>query len=138
MLQVRLKNPSLILTPVSEGEKDVMDLESIYVLYRLPESDDINIGMMSPITRKYSPSLANVWHLDSATSYAFFYNGGASLEENASRFTDRPVYKVAPSDDRKVAGYSVLNATEENGLEISLEDVVDGDGPLTKRNTLTR
>lgn len=138
MLQVRLNNPSLILTPVSEGEKDVMSDESIYVLYKLPESEDINIGMMSSSVRKYSPGLANIWHLDSATSYAFFHNGGSGLEDNAHRLTDRPVYKIAPTDDRKVGGYSILNATEENGLGIALEDIVDEGFPITRDISRTK
>lgn len=42
------------------------------------------------------------------------------------RITDRPVYRVRPSDDRMVSGYDALNETPENGLRIWLEDVVDG------------
>ena len=99
--------------------------ERIYVLYRLPNSEGIHIGMMSSSMRKYFPSIANVQNLESATSLAFFYNGCSELESSASQITDRPVYKVRPSDDRMVYGYDVLNGTTENGLRIQLEDIVD-------------
>ena len=135
MVSVRLRNPDIILTPITDEEKkqfesDFMGDESIYVLYRLPNSEGIHIGMMSSSMRKYFPSTANVWNLDSATSLAFFYNGCSELESSASQITDRPVYIVRPSDDRMVSGYDVLNGTPENGLRIWLEDVVDGNYTL--------
>jgi len=131
MVSVRLKNPDIILTPITDEEKeqfenDFMGDEHIYVLYRLPNSEEIYIGMMSSSMRKYFPSIANIWNLSSATSMAFFYNGGSKLERIASQITDRPVYRVRPSDDRRVSGYDVLNGTLENGLGIRLEDMVDG------------
>ncbi len=131
MTSVRLRNPDIILTPITEEEKiqiesGFMGDESIYVLYRLPSSDAVEIGMMSSSMRKYFPATANVWYLDKATSKAFFYNGCFELEEEAEEVTDRPVYRVRSTDDRLVAGYDVLNGTPENGLNISLEDVVDG------------
>lgn len=129
MLEVRLNNPSLILTPISDVEQETMDDESMYVLYKLPESEDINVGMMSSSMRKYFPATANIWYLDRATALAFFHNGGRSLEESASRITDRPVYKIYPTDNRKVGAYSIINGTEENGLDIPLEDVVNGNYP---------
>ena len=135
MVSVRLRNPDIILTPITDEEKeqfekDFMGDESIYVLYRLPDSEGIHIGMMSSSMRKYFPANANVWNLDSATSMAFFYNGCSELENTASEITDRPVYRVRPSDDRMVSGYDVLNGTPENGLRVSLEDVVDGNYTL--------
>ena len=131
MVSVRLRNPDIILTPITDEEKalfekDFMGDESIYVLYRLPNSEGVHIGMMSSSMRKYFPTTANVWKLDNATSKAFFYNGCSELEKNALAITDRPVYRVRPSDDRMVSGYDVLNGTPENGLRIWLEDVVDG------------
>lgn len=131
MVSVRLRNPDIILTPITEEEKadierEFMGDESIYVLYKLPDSRDINIGMMSSSMRKYFSSTANVWNLDQATSMAFFYNGCSELERAAAEVKDRPVYRIRPSDDRKVAGYDVLNGTSENGLRVWLEDVVDG------------
>ncbi len=130
MVSVRLRNPDIILMPITDEEKqqfesDFMGDESIYVLYRLPNSEGIHIGMMSSSMRKYCPSIANVWYLDNATSLAFFYNGCLELESSTSQITDRPVYVVRPSDDRMVSGYDVLNGTPENGLRICLEDVVD-------------
>jgi hypothetical protein len=135
MVSVRLRNPDIILTPITneekiQFEKNFMGEESIYVLYRLPNSEGIHIGMMSSSMRKYFPSTANVWNIDSATSMAFFYNGCSELENNASQITDRPVYRVRPSDDRMVSSYDILNGTPENGLRIRLEDVVDGNYTL--------
>ena len=131
MVGVKLKNPDIILMPISNEEKEkyeneFMDDESIYVLYRLPDSEEIQIGMMSTSMKKYFPSTANVWQLDNATSRAFFYNVASDLEIGAMKITDRPVYRIRPSDDRTVAGYDVLNGTPENELRICLEDVVDG------------
>ena len=131
MVEVRLKNPDIILMPISDEEKEqyekeFMGDESIYVLYRLPDSEEIQIGMMSSSMRKYFPSTANVRQLDNATSKAFFYNGASDLEKKAMGITDRPVYRIRPSDNRTVDGYDVLNGTPENGLRVWLEDVVDG------------
>ena len=131
MVRVKLKNPDIILMPISNEEKEkyeneFMGDESIYVLYRLPDSEKIQIGMMSTSMRKYFPLTANVWKLDNATSRAFFYNGTSDLERSAMEITDRPVYRIRPSDDRTVIGYDVLNGTPENELRIWLEDVVDG------------
>lgn len=131
MLSVRLKNPDIILTPITEEEKtqiesEFMGDESIYVLYKLPDSDAMHIGMMSSSMREYFPGTANIWYLSEATSKAFFYNGCSELEEKAQGITDRPVYRVRPTDDRVVAGYDILNGTPDNGLRIFLEDVVDG------------
>ncbi len=74
--------------------------------------------------------MANVWQLDCATSKAYFYSGTSELREKAMEITDRPVYQIRPSDYRTVVGYDVLNGTVENGLKISLEDVVDGKNNL--------
>ena len=131
MVRVRLKNPDIILMPISDEdkeqyEKEFMGDESIYVLYRLPDSEEIQIGMMSSSMRKYFPSTANVWQLDNATSKAFFYNGASDLAKKAMGITDRPVYRIRPSDNRTVDDYDVLNGTPENGLRVWLEDVVDG------------
>ena len=131
MLSVRLRNPDIILTPINDEEKKQLESgfmgdESIYVLYRLPDLEGIHIGMMSSSMRKYAPSTANIWNLDRAISMAFFYNGCQELENNASQITDRPVYRIRPTDDRMVYGYDVLNTTFENELEIPLENVVDG------------
>lgn len=131
MVGVKLKNPDIILMPISNEEKEkyeneFMGDESIYVLYRLPDSEEIQIGMMSTSMKKYFPLTANVGQLDNATSRAFFYNGASDLERRAMEITDRPVYRIRPSDDRTVVGYDVLNGTPENELRIWLEDVVDG------------
>ena len=40
--------------------------------------------------------------------------------------TDRPVYRIRTTDGRTVAGYDVINGTNENGLRIWLDDVVEG------------
>lgn len=131
MISVRLKNPELVLTPITNGEfeaaqKEFMGDESIYVLYKLPTSGNIHIGMMSSSVRKYCPEVANVWNLDEATSMAFFHNGGSELESKADSITDRPVYRIVPSGDRVVNECQILNGTPYNGLEVGLDDVVDG------------
>lgn len=72
----------------------------------------------------------------------FFYNGCSELERNDLKITDRPVYRIRPSDERTVLEYDILNATKENGLRIFLEDVVDGtytiDGDTQYTHRLTR
>ena len=65
------------------GKKEIEERtgnENIYILYRLPNSEGIHICMMSSSMRKYYPAIANVWNIGSATSFAFFYNGGSDLE----------------------------------------------------------
>lgn len=131
MVSVRLRNPDIILMPVTDEEaeeisKRFMGDEDIYVLYRLPEVEGIHIGMLSSSMREHFPMIANIWNLDEATSSALFYNGCSELERKAEEVTDRPVYRIRPTDDRMVAGYDVLNGTPENNLRVWLEDVVDG------------
>lgn len=138
---VSLQNPNIILIPITDEEKKQLESkfmgdESIYVLYTLPNSEEIHIGMMSSSMRKHFPATANVWNLENATSMAFFYNGCSELENNASQITDRPVYRVRPTDDRMVSGYDVLNGTSENGLEVVLKDVVDGNYTLNVETPL--
>ncbi len=135
MISLKLKNPGIILMPITDEEreqfeKEFMGDESIYVLYRLPHSEGIHIGMMSSSMRKYFPATANVCNLDSTTSMSFFYNGSSELENSALEITDRPVFRVRPSDDRMVLDYDVLNKISENGQRIRLEDVVDGNYTL--------
>lgn len=135
MVSVRLRNLDIILTPIIDNEKkqfgsNFIEDESIYVLYRLPNSEGIHIGMISPSMRKYFSSTANVWNLENATAMAFFYNGGSELKNIAFQVTDRLVYRVRTSDDRMVLGYDVLNGTPENGLIIPIEDIIDGNYTL--------
>lgn len=135
MVSVELQNPEIILTPITDREKEQLENEfmgdeHLYVLYRLAHSEQIHIGMMSTSTRCYYPAIANVKNLKKATSMAFFYNGGSQLERNVSCIMDRPVYRVQPTDDRTVALYDVMNGTIDNELDISLEDVVDGNYTL--------
>ncbi len=142
MLRVRLNNPGIILVPISNREKEQLERakdigdENIYVLYKLPDSEIIQIGMMSSFVRRHSPSLANISYLDSATSKAYFYGGGSKLESNAMRITDRPVYRIIPSGKRTVSGYEVLNGTLENGLAILLDAVVDGEYIVNGETTI--
>ena len=137
MISVRLRNPALILTPITDeekeaAEKEFMGDESIYVLYKLPTSGNIHIGMMSSSVRRYSPGVANIWNLDEATSMAFFHNGGSKLEAGARSITDRPVYRIVPGDDRVVNECQILNGTPYNGLEVELDDVVEGNYSINK------
>ena len=138
MISIKVKNPDIILAPITDEEKEQMESkfmgdECLYVLYKLPESEDINIGMLASSVRKYSPGVANVWKLRNATTMAFFVNGASELEEAAPRITSRPVYRINPSDDRKVSSYKLLNGNAENGLDVSLEDVVDGKYTVTRK-----
>ncbi len=138
-----LKKPNIILMPISEKEKeaylnDFLGDESVYVLYKLPESNDIHIGMISSSMRIYFPLTANALKLDEATTKAYFYNGGAELERKAMEITDRPVYRIRPTDERTVSGYDVINGTPDNGLRIWLDDVVDGNYTLNKKGILSR
>ena len=131
MINLKLKNSSIILMPITNEEKlllenNFMNNEDIYVLYRLPDLNGIHIGMVSSLMKNYFPTTANVGTLNDAISKSFFYNGGSNLANNASKITDRPVYRIKPSDDRMVLDYEVLNNTSENGLNINLEDIVDG------------
>ena len=109
---------------------------------KTPLSEEIQIGMLSASMQRYFPATANVWNLEYATSKAFFYNGCSESERNALKITDRPVYRIRPSDKRTILGYDILNATKENGLRIFLEDVVDGaytiDGDTQYTHRLTR
>ena len=128
---IRLKNPSIILTPITEEEKDVLTKEfcgdmSIYVLYRRPMHEGIQIGMLSSSMRTHFSSTANYYQVEESEEKAYFYNGCSDLERIATEVTDRPVYKVRPNDDRTVAGYDVLNGTKVNNLRIWLEDILDG------------
>lgn len=131
---VRLQNPNIILTPITEDEKECIDKEDLYVLYKLPDSEQIQIGMLSPSIREHFPSTANIWNLIYATSKAYFYNGGSKLENEASQITERPVYRVSPTDDREVNEYDILNATDENNLAICLKDVVEGNYVVEKNS----
>lgn len=132
MISVRLKNPSIALVPISDLERESMEKrlfgdERLYVLYELPNYDGIHIGMLSESARRYTPDLANVGNLEYATSMAYFYNGGSQLLEDADEINDRPVYLVSPTDDRRVASYSLSNADKNVALSIRLEDVVNGE-----------
>ena len=138
MVRVRLRNPGIIAMPISDEElKEYEDGtksdEFLYVLYRLPGSGGIEIGMMSSSAINYYPGLANISRLDDATTKAYFYCGGSNLMNQAMEITDRPVYLIGPSDNRTVEEYYVINATENNGLYVPLEDVVDGKYTVKKQ-----
>ena len=105
MVRVRLRNPGIIAMPISDEElKEYEDGtksdEFLYVLYRLPGSGGIEIGMMSSSAINYYPGLANISRLDDATTKAYFYCGGSNLMNQAMEITDRPVYLIGPSANR--------------------------------------
>lgn len=125
-IKVRLRNPSIVLMPVTEEEAEEINQDAflkskLYVLYELEGFPDIEIGMLADYAVKYCPSLANVSRIDEATSFCYFFSGGTSLEEKAELVQDRPVYLVYPSDDRKVAHFESIN-----GKEIDLNVIVNG------------
>ena len=139
---VRLKNPSLILKPITEEEKNAFESEfmgdeMIYVLYKKPGSATIHIGMMSSSMQKHFPATANVWGLNEAEASAYFYNGVSALEDMAMQITDRPVYRIEPTDERTVGHYEVLNGTKENGLRVWLDDILDGSYQITPETPTT-
>lgn len=89
MIQVRLKNPTLIIAPVSQEEVNKgFEWGSLYVLYK-NKNGEIEIGI--PDMVEYFPSTANMFGFSDATEKAFFYNGGSSLIESAPTINDRPI-----------------------------------------------
>lgn len=128
MIQVRLKNPTLIITPVSEEELEKgFGWASTYVLYKNSQGE-VEIGI--PDMMEYSPSIANMYGFGEATEKAFFYNGGSSLIEAAPTINDRPIYSIQPSDDRKVASYDIIN-----NVDVKLSDVLNGSFKVVQDNT---
>ncbi len=119
MIQVKLKNHTLIITPVSQEELEKgFGWGSTYVLYKNSQGE-VEIGI--PDMMEYSPTTANMYGFGEATEKAFFYNGGSTLVESASSINDRPIYAISPSSDRKVAGYDIINS-----VDIKLSDVLNG------------
>lgn len=141
-LKVNLKNPDIILMPITEeeathfGSRSYGD-ESIYLLYKTSDSEDvIQIGMLSSSVSKSSPDLANLWRVKDSTDIAYFYSGCIGLEQMAFDITDRPVYRITPNDDRTVSRYTILNATVENGLNVSLDDLLAGKFVIDSEETM--
>ena len=132
MIKVNLNNPTIILTPLSEEEaENKFDFASLYVLY-VNYFNDVEIGI--PDMKEYSYFLANMQGLKDATKKAYFYSGGNSLKMKASEITDRPVYEVLPSDDRKVVACNIIN-----NVNIGLTDVLNGKfQPENKENKKTK
>ncbi len=127
MIQVRLKNPTLIITPVSQEELEKgFGWGSTYVLYKNSQGE-VEIGI--PDMMEYSPATANMFGFGEATEKAFFYNGGSSLVESATSINDRPIYAIQPSDDRKVARYDIIN-----NVDVKLSDVLDGSFKVVSDN----
>ena len=119
MIQVKLQNPTLIITPVSEEEvKKGFGWASLYVLYK-NKYGEVEIGI--PDMVEYFPVKANMFGFGEATEKAFFYNGGSSLIESAPTTNDRPIYAIQTSDDRKVAAYDIIN-----NVDVKLSDVLNG------------
>lgn len=131
-LNLKSKNAGIVLMPITEEEIKLIEKnpcgdEFIYILYKTTDDNDaIQIGMLSSSISKYSPDLANLWRLKDSTTMAYFYNGCSELSTIASGIIDRPVYRIIPKEDRTVDEYTILNATSNNGLDVSLSDVVDG------------
>lgn len=127
MIQVKLKNPTLIITPVSQEElENGFGWGSTYVLYKNSHGE-IEIGI--PDMMEYSPTTANMYGFGEATEKAFFYNGGSSLVESAASINDRPIYAIQSSDDRKVAGYDIIN-----NIDVKLSDVLNGNFKVVSDN----
>ena len=122
MARIRLKNPTLIIAPVSQEEVEeadkVLGWGSLYVLYK-NKNGEVEIGIPDMI--EHFPATANMFGFGEATEKAFFYNGGSSLIESAPTINDRPIYSIQPSDDRKVATYDIIN-----NVDVKLSDVLNG------------
>ncbi len=127
-VRTRLRNPELIVTPISfEEANEDLGFSSLYVLYK-NENNEIEIGM--PDMMSYFPALGNMYGYEAATEKAFFYNGASDLEEMASTISDKPVYRIQPSDDRKVESYDIIN-----GVDVKLDDVLNGNFKVVSNKT---
>lgn len=119
MINVKLNNPPIILTPLTEEEaKNNFGFAELYVLYLNPLKE-VEIGI--PDMEKYDYYLSNMDGIENATKKAYFFNGGNYLKMKASEVTDRPIYEVFSTDDRKVVASSIIN-----NVNIGLTDVLNG------------
>lgn len=119
MINVKLNNPPIILTPLTEEEaKNNFGFAELYVLYLNPLKE-VEIGI--PDMEKYDYYLSNMDGIENATKKAYFFNGGTYLKMKASEVTDRPIYEVFSTDDRKVVASSIIN-----NVNIGLTDVLNG------------
>lgn len=119
MINVKLNNPPIILTPLTEEEaKNNFGFAELYVLYLNPLKE-VEIGI--PDMEKYDYYLSNMDGIENATKKAYFFNGGIYLKMKASEVTDRPIYEVFSTDDRKVVASSIIN-----NVNIGLTDVLNG------------
>ena len=119
MINVKLNNPPIILTPLTEEEaKNNFGFAELYVLYLNPLKE-VEIGI--PDKEKYDYYLSNMDGIENATKKAYFFNGGTYLKMKASEVTDRPIYEVFSTDDRKVVASSIIN-----NVNIGLTDVLNG------------
>ena len=119
MINVKLDNPTIILTPLTEEEaKTDLGFAGLYVLYVNPLKE-VEIGI--PDMEKYNVTLANMHGFENATKKAYFFNGETFLKIRASEVTDRPVYEILPSDDRKVVACNIIN-----DVNVGLTDVLNG------------
>ena len=119
MINVKLNNPPIILTPLTEEEaKNNFGFAELYVLYLNPLKE-VEIGI--PDIEKYDYYLSNMDGIENATKKAYFFNGGTYLKMKASEVTDRPIYEVFSTDDRKVVASSIIN-----NVNIGLTDVLNG------------
>lgn len=106
-------NPTLVLIPVSEVEREKLNRNSefrnvgVYILYRRSDNDNIQIGMLDESLGAFFES-RNLRGADTASFYEFFYES-SSLKNTASKILDRPVYEVFPSENRQVLSYNILN-----------------------------
>ena len=127
MVQVGLKNPILIITPVSQEEiNEGFRYGKLYVLYK-DKNDKIEIGILDMV--KFFPKTANMFGFDEAKEKAFFCNADSKLLEVASTINDRPIYSIQPSDDRKVETCNIIN-----NVDIELSDVLNGNFKVAKKN----
>lgn len=125
------RNECIVLTPISKEEKDYAEstpygADHLVALYQLPDSDEIQIGLLSPTMKRFFSAKANVENLKYATNVAYFHNGYTELGDMSGTRVDRPVYLVYPTRRNTVRTARILNANYENGLAIPLKDIVNG------------
>ena len=119
MINIKLNNSTIILAPLTEEEaKNNFGFAELYVLYINPLKE-VEIGI--PDMEKYDYYLSNMDGIENATKKAYFFNGGSFLKMKASEVTDRPIYEVLSTDDRKVVACSIIN-----DVNIGLTDVLNG------------
>ena len=127
---------NMCLKPISKQEKEKLvknqnDTE-IYAIY------------ISPFERRKEMALEKVSEngLPLHVKYPFTLEGTEKAyfmrlsEEEAQDATEVPTYKVSFNQSGRIGNYQLLNATYENGLFVSLEDVIQQKFIIPSKETI--